>query len=102
VLGRATGQVVGMTTTTMTAAERNLAARTRLPELADLVDTWTRGKLADVEVIVSKAEARAREISDVPDLRREVDALRVLVGELIFRVRVLELAQEERDGVRPR
>jgi hypothetical protein len=89
-----------MTAPTMTPEERNQAARTRLPDLADLVDAWARGKLQDIDTIVDKAAARAREISDVPGLRREVDALRLLVGELCIRMRVLELAQEERDGVR--
>jgi hypothetical protein len=74
----------------MTAAEANQAARTKLPELADLVDEWCRGKLEDVTAIVSLAEERARKIPKVGEVRREVDGLQQVMAELLVRVASLE------------
>jgi hypothetical protein len=70
--------------------------------LLELVGPYVQGVLADIDVIVDKAAARAREIADQPQLAREVTALRVVVGELLCRVAVLELDLEERDAERRR
>ncbi len=70
--------------------------------LLALADDYVKGVLADVDVIVDKAAARAREIPDQPQLAREVAALRVVVGELLCRVAVLEFDLQERDAERRR
>jgi len=70
--------------------------------MLELAGPYLQGVLADVEVIVDKAAARAREIPDQPQLAREVVALRVMVAELTVRVAVLELDLEERDAERRR
>jgi hypothetical protein len=81
----------------MTAAEANQAARTKLPELADLVDEWVRGKLDDVTAIVGLAEERARRIPKVGELRREIDGLQQVMAELLVRVASLEAAVYGKD-----
>ncbi len=65
--------------------------------LLELVGEHVKGVLADVDVIVDKAAARAREIPDCPGLAREVAALRVVLGEVLLRVAVLEQDLYERD-----
>jgi hypothetical protein len=65
--------------------------------LAELAGEYVKGVLADIDVIVDKAAARAREIPDCPGLAREVAALRVVLGEVLLRVAVLEQDLYERD-----
>lgn len=68
----------------------------------ELVGPYVQGVLADVNVIVDKAAARAREIPDQPELARQVAAAWQVIGELLTRVAVLEYDLQERDAERQR
>ncbi|HEY2957365.1 MAG TPA: hypothetical protein VGM21_04015 [Actinomycetota bacterium] len=70
--------------------------------LLELAGEYVQGVLADVDVIVSKAAARAREIPDRPELARQVAAMWTVLGEALMRVAVLEKDLEERDAERRR
>jgi len=63
--------------------------------LLELVGEYATGKLADIDTIVALAEARAREVPKAPELARRLDAAWSVIGELILRVRCLELEVAE-------
>jgi hypothetical protein len=67
---------------------------------AALLLEYTQGKLADIDTMVSAAEARAREIPEAPEVARAVRALATHVAEQEIRLRMLEQAQEDRDRER--
>ena len=58
---------------------------------------YTQGKLHDIDVLVSAAEARARKIPEAPEQARMVRALAGWVAEPEIRLPALEQAREERD-----
>jgi hypothetical protein len=82
--------------------DREDARRAPAERLLELVGPYVEGVLADVNVIVDKAAARAREIPDRPELARQVEAMWTVIGELLMRVAVLETDLQERDKERQR
>jgi hypothetical protein len=68
----------------------------------ELVGTYVQGVMADVDLIVAKAAARAREIPDQPELARQVAAMWTVLGEVLMRVAVLEHDLQEREADRRR
>ena len=88
--------------TTAIIAEQADDRRAPAERLLELVGPYVQGVLDDVNVIVDKAAARAREIPDRPELVRQVEAMWTVIGELLMRVAVLEKDLEERDAERQR
>jgi hypothetical protein len=80
----------------------SIVTRDPAERLLELVGPYVQGVLADVDVITSKAAARAAEIPDRPELVRQVEAMWTVIGELLMRVAVLETDLQERDAERQR
>jgi hypothetical protein len=83
-------------------AEQADDRRAPAERLIELVGPWVQGVFDDVNVIVDKAAARAREIPDQPELARQMTAAWQVIGELLCRVAVLETDLQERDAERQR
>jgi hypothetical protein len=66
----------------------------------ELVSPYVQGVMVDVDLIVSKAAARAREIPDQPELARQVDAMWTVLGEVLMRLAILEDDLKARDRER--
>lgn len=64
-------------------------------KLLELVGEYARGVLADTTAILELAQGRAQAIPKTPELAREVRAAWSVIGELVMRVRALELEMEE-------
>ena|SRR6266511_4331654 len=92
-LGRgARGAAVNAVTELRPPETRDLSPDDRLLEL---VGEYATGKLADIDTIVALAEARAREVPKAPELARRLDAAWSVIGELVLRMRCLELEVAE-------
>jgi hypothetical protein len=63
--------------------------------ILELLGEYATGKLADIDQIVALAEARAREIPKTPVLARRLDTAWSVIGELVMRIRCLELEVAE-------